>query len=1296
MIYHKRNGGSVMERSMNRIKWKRGLKRTVAGFCAALMVFDLMPAGLQIKASEVTVGDGTLVYDNDYDKSAEDLVQATLSGELTATDCTKQGTVYTFKNGTADVGIDHGIILDTSGEGGQVEEDPDLANLVEAQGQAYGWGTGGDTETSVLEFSMTATGTLLNFNYAFSSNEFVEPEEYNDIFGLFVSVNGGTYENIALIKRSDETTVPVTITNLRAGLDGTEMDHGTGRNPQVGTHSLFQYKTFVLNNTEMNGVSNVFNAKKAVSVGDEVKIKFAVCNVGDSYRPSFVYIQGESLGFEEKEPGDHTHDWSFASDGATITATCADTDGQHGTPKTTSLTLTKPALTIYGGTGSGDVIPDGLASFKTETGLKDDAIVKKYYKATKGTDDTYTKASETALEGVPADAGDYIAEVTINGVKTAASTSGTVTASIGYTIAKAKAPELTNEQKPTAKIGLKYDETYGESGQPLVNPPTSAIPSGYTIKYSLDGTNWSEDIPKGTDAGDYTVKVKYEGDQNHEDKNGDDMKVTIGRADQAAPAKPTATEENIGSVSITLTAVEGCEYGRKKGESNEIEWQESPAFTGLTKSTEYTFYQRRTEDANHNASPISEAAVIKTGDHSHNWSFAADGATITATCADTDGQHGTPKTTALTLTKPALTTYGGTGSGDVILDGLASFKTETGLKDDAIVKKYYKATKGTDGTYTKASETALEGVPADAGDYIVEVTINGVKTAASASGTVTVSIGYTIRPKQIKLKAADASKFYEGQDPQLTAYTILDAANGEELSGVTLTGISLTRVQGEEKGTYDITFDKTKEQINAIAQNHNYQVTELIKGTFTIDYNEELIAEKRTKAKQAVEQKASKTKENIDKLELSEEEKEAYKEEIDNQKKAAQEEIDKKVKLQDIETEKKKAEDALDALELDADKQEAKDTVDKKAEDAKKEIDKKNISDARKETIKKEVDKISEEAKKAIGEAKDPTGVTNEEEKASDDLADKVLDANKQEIKDALDKKAEEIKDAMNSMNLPEREKEALKEEVDSALEEAKKAIDDAKDQSAVTSQKEEADKKINDKLTEAKKEAEAAKKAEEAKKASPQPTPSVASVDPAKENELALNAGFKVSQKGKKITVKWGEVKDADGYQVYASYCGKTKPKRNKTVKGRKKTSTTIKQINGKDLVLTRNYKIVVQAYKIVKGKKVVIAKSVTAHIVGARNKQYTNVKGIVLSQDRYTLKPGQSATVSAKTVKVYKNREELGGMHAKQFRYASSDKKIAVVSEDGVIAARAKGSCYVYVYARNGYAKKILVTVN
>ena len=197
--------------------------------------------------------------------------------------------------------------------------------------------------------------------------------------------------------------------------------------------------------------------------------------------------------------------------------------------------------------------------------------------------------------------------------------------------------------------------------------------------------------------------------------------------------------------------------------------------------------------------------------------------------------------------------------------------------------------------------------------------------------------------------------------------------------------------------------------------------------------------------------------------------------------------------------------------------------------------------------------------------------------------------------------------------------------------------------------------------------------------------------------NELALNAGLKVSQTGSKINVTWGEVKDAEGYDVYVQYCGKKFTSKSiNSVNSGKVTKIVITKVNGKKLDLKKNFKVYVRAYKkLENGKKVTLGKTITAHIVGRKNTGSTNVKEVKVSKSSYTLKVGKSATIKAKTVLVDKKKKQLSNAHAKQFRYASSDKKVATVSSKGKITAVSKGSCVVYVYARNGYAKKVKVTV-
>lgn len=190
------------------------------------------------------------------------------------------------------------------------------------------------------------------------------------------------------------------------------------------------------------------------------------------------------------------------------------------------------------------------------------------------------------------------------------------------------------------------------------------------------------------------------------------------------------------------------------------------------------------------------------------------------------------------------------------------------------------------------------------------------------------------------------------------------------------------------------------------------------------------------------------------------------------------------------------------------------------------------------------------------------------------------------------------------------------------------------------------------------------------------------------------MNAGLQVSQKGTKISVKWGKVSKATGYKVYIAYCGK-KFVAPVLIEGSKNVSTTISKIDGKTLDLKKNFKVYVVAYTAVNGKDVVLAKTITAHIVGQKNTKYTNPKSLSVSKSSYSLSLGKKVQIKAKTKLVDSKKKSLTDAHAKEFRYASTDKKVATVSSTGVIKAVGKGTCYIYVYARNGYAKKVKVTV-
>ncbi len=141
--------------------------------------------------------------------------------------------------------------------------------------------------------------------------------------------------------------------------------------------------------------------------------------------------------------------------------------------------------------------------------------------------------------------------------------------------------------------------------KPIVTLVNSENYSGEII-YHYGGSDHS-DMP--ANAGTYAdVTARIPEQANYTAAESGVLNLTILPADQAAPAAPTATDENIKDTSITLTEINGAEYSKDNGAT----WQGSPTFTGLTLNTKYTFCARMKADRNHNASPASTGKDITT------------------------------------------------------------------------------------------------------------------------------------------------------------------------------------------------------------------------------------------------------------------------------------------------------------------------------------------------------------------------------------------------------------------------------------------------------------------------------------------------------------------------------------------------------------------------------------------------------------------------------------------------------------------------------------------------------------
>lgn len=197
--------------------------------------------------------------------------------------------------------------------------------------------------------------------------------------------------------------------------------------------------------------------------------------------------------------------------------------------------------------------------------------------------------------------------------------------------------------------------------------------------------------------------------------------------------------------------------------------------------------------------------------------------------------------------------------------------------------------------------------------------------------------------------------------------------------------------------------------------------------------------------------------------------------------------------------------------------------------------------------------------------------------------------------------------------------------------------------------------------------------------------------------NSIALGKKVKVTPKKTSVSIQFGKVKDADGYDILAKYCGGGKPYSVvKTVK--KSSSSVIKssftKVAGKKLSSKKDYQIQIKAYKKVSGEKVYIGETLKLHVAGVGQK-YTNPKSLKLSASKITLKKGKSTTIKGTLTKANSKLSYLPKKHGNKLRFISSNPSKVTVSANGKIKGIKKGSATVYVVTLNGIMKPVKVTV-
>ncbi|XME02605.1 hypothetical protein QYZ88_000070 [Lachnospiraceae bacterium C1.1] len=183
-----------------------------------------------------------------------------------------------------------------------------------------------------------------------------------------------------------------------------------------------------------------------------------------------------------------------------------------------------------------------------------------------------------------------------------------IPAGTNYTKTSDAIKNLKKAQFPALKEIEYTTESYNDSYDGSAHGITISVTkpeSGYTVKYrTADSGEYNlTEAPTFKDAGEYTVYYQISADGY--ETVVDSETIVIKKASQEAPEAPTLSSATADT--ITLKAVDGCQYKRDDGA-----WQDSNVFKGLTEDTEYSFYQRKKSDENHEMSESSPASKFST------------------------------------------------------------------------------------------------------------------------------------------------------------------------------------------------------------------------------------------------------------------------------------------------------------------------------------------------------------------------------------------------------------------------------------------------------------------------------------------------------------------------------------------------------------------------------------------------------------------------------------------------------------------------------------------------------------
>ena len=373
-------------------------------------------------------------------------------------------------------------------------------------------------------------GTFTMNDGTITGNTATNTDKKNTTYGGGVYVSGGTFTmNGGTSSVTGNTATNgggVSVSSGKFNMNDGTITGNTGNGVFVngGTFTVSNTPTVTENTITKNGAaSNVhlagsayitiggtLNEGASISVTKTVGNGVIAENVSTDYSDKFFsddntyevkYDKDKKQLVLERIAGQHAHNWTYSADGATITATCKNTDNLCDKINGGSVTITAPEHKTYGDNKNAE-------AQLTQTDWQGERV--------DGNSIKYSTQGGAPLDAAPTAVGKYMAKITVGGQ----------TASVKYEIVAS----TTGKQEQNA-LRLASDKNKIAVGEKLTLRVTGGSGSGAVVYEVLDGDSGAAtiegDVLTAEKAGTVKVKAVKKGDATFKDAVSEPLLITI-------------------------------------------------------------------------------------------------------------------------------------------------------------------------------------------------------------------------------------------------------------------------------------------------------------------------------------------------------------------------------------------------------------------------------------------------------------------------------------------------------------------------------------------------------------------------------------------------------------------------------------------------------------------------------------------------------------------------------------------------------------------------------------------------